>query len=221
MGRFFGKPTKLVRHVTDNTYTIGPQRAQIIPFWYYDSTATSRTDGQDLADEFKMPEGSRITKHKLEMLVTPYTIEPQKLFIGRVKLSFNDMYAPSVCGTKFSVSSYQTTPTGANATNYIQIYPDSNEKANNNMTTDTDLGGIDTVLLDDHFKHWINLKKAIVYDQRPLMSDKFQRVPSKVKRVNKGTFYGLFVFNDSVRGATPADTQVDINVKQYLEEWAL
>lgn len=217
---FFGKPQKYVRHVTDQTYSIEPQRARLIPFWYYDSTATARTDGQDLADQFKMPEGSRITKHHLEVLVTPYTIEPQKLYIGRVKLSFNDMYAPSVCGTEFSVSAYQTTPTGSNATSYLRIWPDSGEKANH-PTADIDVSGIDTVKLDDFFKHWVRLNKTVVFDQKPLMSDKKQRIPSKVKRINKGTWYGLWIFNDAPRGVTPADTQIDINIKQYIEEYAL
>ena len=217
---FFGKPTKFIRHVNDAAYILGPQRAQILPLWYYSNGATSRTDGADLT-ELTMPLGSRITKHKLEMMVTPYTVEPQKLFYGFVKLSFNDLYAPSVCGTKFSVSSYQTTPTGANATSHIRIWPDANKVANNNMTTDTDLSGIDTVMLDDYFKHWIRLRKAVVFDQRPLMTDKRMRIPAKVKRINEGTFYGLWVFNDAPRGATPADTQVDINLKQYIEEWAI
>jgi hypothetical protein len=221
MTRFFGKTTKFVRHVTDQTYTIEPQRAQIIPFWYFDPNATTRTDGQDLSDEFTMPEGSKITKHKLEMLVTPYTVEPQKIFLGRVKLSFHDLFSPQVCGTQFSLTDYQDTPTGANATSFIRIWPDSDYVPNNSMDSDTDLSGIDTVMLDDYFKHFVGLKKAIVFDQRPLMSDKFQRIPAKVKRINKGTFYGLWVFNDAPRGATAADTQIDINVKQYLEEWAL
>lgn len=220
MSRFYGKPTKFIRHVNDTGYTIGPQRAQIIPLWYYSNGATSRTDGADLS-ELTMPLGSRITKHKLEMLVTPYTVEPQKLYYGFVKLSFNDMYAPSVCGETFSLSAYQTTPTGATATSHIQVWPDSNKVANNNMTSDTDVSGIDTVLLDDYFKHWVRLRKAVVFDQRPLMTDRKMRIPSKVKRINEGTFYGLWIFNDAPRGGTPADTQVDVNVKQYIEEWAL
>lgn len=217
---FYGKPTKFVRHVNDTSYTIGPQRAQIMPLWYTDSGATSRTDGQDLS-ELTMAVGSRIAKHKLEMLVTPYTVEPQKLYYGFVKLSFHDIFAPSVCGTTFSLTDYQTTPTGANATSHIQLVPDSSGDIINNMDTDVDVSGIDTVLLDDYFKHWIRLNKAVVFDQRPLMTDKRMRIPAKVKRCNPYTFYGIWMFNDAPRGATPADTQVDVNIKQYIEEWAI
>ena len=60
-----------------------------------------------------------------------------------------------------------------------------------------------------------------VFDQRPLMGERWQRVPSKVKRINLNTYYGLFIFNDAPRGATPADTQVKIDIKSYYEEMAL
>ena len=89
------------------------------------------------------------------------------------------------------------------------------------MSTDTDISGIDSVMLDDYFKHFVRLRKSLVFDQRPLMTDRFMRVPSKVKRINDGTFYGMWIFNDAVRGGTPADTQVDIRLKQYIEEWAM
>lgn len=94
MARLYGKTTKFVRHVRDNTYTVGPQRAMMIPFWYAKSDET-RTDGQDKADTFGMPLGSVITKHKVETLVTPYTIEPQKIYMARLKLSFHDVLAPA------------------------------------------------------------------------------------------------------------------------------
>ena len=81
--------------------------------------------------------------------------------------------------------------------------------------------GIQEWLLDDQIKHFINLKKVTVFDQRPLMGERWQRVPSKVKRANPFTYYGLFIFNDSTRGATPADTQVTLNIKSYWEEMAI
>lgn len=222
MSRFFGKPTKFVKSVTDETVTLGPQRAQIIPFWYYDDAATARVDGADLTEK-TMPLGSRITKHKIDMLVTPYTVEPQKLYFGFIKLSFNDVFSPHVCGSRFSLDTYQGTPTDTNATSYIRLWPSETDvtEVKNGLSSDTDIGGIDSVMLDDYFKHTVRLRKALVFDQRPLMTDRFMRVPSKVKRINEGTFYGMWIFNDAVRGATPADTQVDIRLKQYIEEWAL
>ena len=81
--------------------------------------------------------------------------------------------------------------------------------------------GIKEWLLDDHIKHFVNLKKVTVFDQRPLMGERWQRIPSKVKRGNEGMFYGLVIFNDSTRGATPADTQITIKIKSYWEELAI
>jgi hypothetical protein len=232
----YGKPTKHIRHFDESTLTIGPQRFQTFPFWKYDDSATARTDGLDLKDEKKVPEGSRITKHKVEILVTPETIEPQQIYIGRIKLSFNDVFAHPICGGRFEQASYGDTATEnfVAKTNPIgpQLFPDQGATDAKTMvkgqtSTDLEIGGsssgfgIKEWLLDDHIKHYINLKKVTVFDQRPLMGERWQRVPSKVKRVNEGTWYGLFIFNDSERGATPADTQVKVNIKSYWEEMAI
>ncbi len=95
------------------------------------------------------------------------------------------------------------------------------------MDAEKEIGGASSGLgiaewkLDDNIHHWINLKKITVFDQRPLMGERYQRIPSKVKRINDYTFYGLFIFNDSTRGGTPADTDVTVNLKEYWEELAI
>ncbi len=233
----FGTPTKHIRHSNEITITLEPQRFFIHKFWAFDSGATSRTDGQDLIGTAgtKMPEGSRVTKHKMDILITPETIEPQQLYMGRVKLSFNDIFSFAMCGGRFDQASYQDTstedfnvitdaitchlfPSGVSATK-VQV--------RGNNAVNQEIGGASSGLgitewnLDDHIKHYVNLKKITVFDQRPLMGERWQRIPSKVKRVNEGTFYGLMIFNDSVRGGTPADTQVKINIKDYIEEMAI
>lgn len=217
----YGKPTKHIRHVNESTYTLEPQRFLIHKFWRYDPDgATTRVDGQDLQDEVDCPRGSKITKHKTEILVTPETIEPQQLYIGRIKLSFSDVLNHAICGGRFDQASYQDTATeDFNVeTNAItpQLYPklataESYLKVAG-AGTNKEIGGsasgygISEWRLDDYIKHWINVKKVTVFDQRPLMGERWQRIPSKVKRINEGTFYGLFIFNDSTRGGTPANT---------------
>ena len=221
MAKLYGKPTKFIRHVTDNDYTIEPQRAMMIPFWYAKSDET-RTDGQDLSDNFGMPIGSRITKHRLELLLEPKTIEPQQVYMAYLKLSFHDILSPIICGITIDQSSYQGTVTKANSTSYLQFYPDEDTKRAVHATGQIDTSGIDSVYLQDRLRHFLGkLIKATVFDQRPLVSNRWQRVPAKVKRINDFTWYGMWVFNDAVRGATPADTDVTLNVKQYLEEYAL
>lgn len=221
MVRLYGKLTKFIRHNTDTDYVIEPQRAMLIPFWYAKSDET-RTDGDDLSDNFGMPLGSKITKHKLELLVTPETIKPQKMYLQRLKLSFHDVLAPEVCGVTIDQSAYQGAVTKANVTSYLQFFPDVDTLRANHPTGQIDTSGIDTVKLADKLKHFLGaLKHAVVFDQRPLMSDRFQKIPAKVKRINDYTWYGMWIFNDSPRGATPADTQITVNVKQYMEEWAL
>ena len=221
MSKLYGKTTKFIRHVRDTTYTVGPQRAMLIPFWYAKSDET-RTDGQDKSDTFGMPLGSVITKHKVETLVTPYTVEPQKLYMARLKLSFHDVLSPQVCGITIDQPSYQGTVTKADVTSFLQFYPDEDTKRAVHPSAEFDISGIDTLKLDDRIHHFLGkLSKTVVFDQRPLMGDKWQRIPAKAKRINDFTWYGMFVFNDSPRGATPADTNLDINLKEYLEEWAL
>lgn len=233
----YGRPQKLVRHVDETSITLEPQRFYVHTFWRFSTGATARTEGQDLQDSKTYPAGSIIKKHKVEILVTPTTIEPQQLYIGRLKLSFHDVYSHAICGGNFdqTTGGYLDTATenfDQKGTNPItpHLYPavtSDKVRIGGSDTANQEIGGsgsgygITELKLDDHFKHWCNLKKVTVFDQRPLMGERWQRIPSKVKRINEGTFYGLFLFNDSPRGATPADTQLTINIKEYIEEKAL
>lgn len=232
----YGKPTKLVRHHDEDTLTIEPQRFEVHRFWAYNDTGTTRTDGLDLQDEKTIPLGSKISNHKMEMLVTPETIEPQQIYMGTIALSFADIYHHSICGGRFEQASYGDTATEnfAAKTNPIScnIFPDVSATdavtfVNGHENPNREIGGtgsgygITELKLDDHFKHWVRLKKLTVFDQRPLVSDRKQPIPSKVKRSNEGMFYGLFIFNDSQRGATPADTQITVNIKSSYTEMAI
>lgn len=227
----YGKPTKLVRHVDENEFTLEPERMYVHKFWKYDSSTTARTDGQDLENNNNIPLGSRITKHKVTLTVTPETIEPQKLYMGLVTLSFHDVYHPKVCGGRFVQASVGDTATEnfADASEVdLGLFPDDADsgatievEGHNTQREWNTSATISDVLLDDKLKHWVNLKNVDLFDQRPLISDRWQRVPKKVKRINEGTFYGLVLYNDSDRGATPADTQLSFNIKSYFEEWAI
>lgn len=228
----YGKPTKLIRHVDDETFTVGPQRFYVHQFWKHANTGyTARTDGLDLQDEKIAPAGGIVKKHKMEILVTPETIEPQQLYIGRIKLSFHDIYAEPICGGTFDQASYQDTATEdfTVTSNAIgsHLFPNDDALDVRGEESEQEIGGsgsgygIAEWMLDDNIKHFINLKKVTVFDQRPLMGERWQKIPSKVKRFNPFTFYGLFIFNDSTRGGTPADTQVTVNIKSYWEEMAL
>ncbi len=232
----FGRPLKHIRHADEVTHTLEPQRFVVHTFWKYQDNGTTRTDGLDLKDEQKAPHGSIVTKHKMEILVTPETIEPQQIYMGRLKLSFNDIFSHAICGGRFTQGSYLDTSTEnfLTKTNPItpQLFPvtsatDVITAVSGDGVVNKEIGnagsgfGIQEWMLDDHIKKYINTKKITVFDQRPLMGERWQRIPSKVKRINEGTFYGLFIFNDSPRGGTPADTQVKINIKSYWEELAI
>lgn len=231
----YGIPTKTIRHVDETDITLGPQRAYIHTFWKTNSTtATTRTDGLDLQDEKVLKLGSKVVSHNVAMRITPYTIEPQQLYMGLVKLSFHDVLARPVCGGVFEQVSYQDTATenfdvDTNAI-ALQLFPSHNssdEQVVNGADTEFEIGGsssgfnITEWFLDDLIGHFVRLAKVTLFDQRPLVSDRKQRIPKKVKRANSGTFYGIFFYNDSPRGATPSDTQLDINIKERWIEKAI
>lgn len=225
----YGKPIKHVRHVDDTTFTVGPQRFYLHSFWKCSTGAATRSDGQDLQDIKTCPLGSKITSQKIEILVTPKTIEPQQFYMGRLKLSFNDCWSEPICGVEIDQTSYQGTTTRTALTNAItaNIFVDKDNKQVKGMDVEKEIGGsasgfgIAEWKLDDNIHHWINLKKLTVFDQRPLMGERFQRIPAKVKRINPYTFYGLFIFNDSTRGGTPADTDITVNIKEEWNELAI
>jgi hypothetical protein len=231
MGKLYGNPQKLIRHVDEDEFTLEPERMYIHLFWRYHPAAASRTDGDDLENDKTCPLGSRITRHKLTLTVTPETIEPQNLYMGLVKLSYHDIYATPVCGGRFVQASSLDTSTEnfVDATQVsLGLWPDDYDSGatiiSDGHQIEREFDGsatITDVLLQDNLKHFLNLKKVTVFDQRPLFTDRWQRIPSKVKRINEGTFYGLCLYNDSDRGATPADTQLSFNVKSYWEEKAI
>ena len=221
-GRFYGKTTTFLRHVHTAQYVVEPQRAMHIPFWYCDPTATAPVDGADVAT-IGMREGSRIQNHRVELMITPETNDPQRFSMGVIKLSFHDIFSPFVCGSTLKLGSYQdATPTVSNATSYIRIWNDeTTDKKAVYQTGQMNFTSLDTVRLDDNFKHFVRLKSGMVLNQAPLLSKRRMKIPAKVKRINPDTYYGLWFWNESPRGATPADTQLTVDVKQYFEEWAL
>lgn len=221
MGRFYGKTTKFVRHVTTDSVIIEPQRLVHIPFWFWDETVPAPVDGSDVTTK-GMRRGSRVSKHKVGISVTPETNDPQRFFMGMLKFSFHDIYSPYVSGKLMRVGSYQdASPVTSNQTSYIRVWHDKTAQRVGFQTGQIDVTSIDTVRLDDFTKHFLRLKQGVVLNQKPLVSDRFMKVPAKVKRINEGTYYGLWFFNDSPRGSVPADTQLTVDLKQYFEEWAL
>ena len=73
---FYGKATKRIKHVPDVAqYVIEPQRMMHIPFWYTDADEAAGTDGT-IVTGISARLGSLITKHHLDMTVTPETVDP-------------------------------------------------------------------------------------------------------------------------------------------------
>lgn len=227
MARLYGKGTKLIRHVHDTgQLEVDAQQAMMIPFWYTDTSTSASADGTDVNEGednqgIALPLGSKITKHKVSLTIEPSTIEPQNVYIGRVQLSFNDIYAPQVCGQDFDSTGYQGTITPDNLTDFtntpLRFYPDATNLKSVHFPTAMASMDIDEVKLEQLFSHYINFKKVTLFDQRPIIGERWQRIPKKVKRANPFTWYGLVVINDS---QTATET-IQVQMQQYAEEWQL
>lgn len=194
-----------------------------IPFWRTDQDRAAGTDGE-IRTDLLCKLGSIITKHFVDMTVTPETVDPQNIYMAPIKLSWHDIFNPYVCGVAHLDDSYQdATTTNQNYTGYIRCYP-ANDTTNFKVEYVT--GQIDMqerdLAADKYVWHTLKkLRKVTVFNQMPLLSSRSMNVPAKVKRINPYTYYGMLVFNDAPRGATPADTQVTIDIKQRFEEWEI
>jgi hypothetical protein len=214
----YGTPTKLVQSITDREYTIEPQRYQLIPFWKTDDTV-SLADGDNITD-VELPLGAKVVSHHVKQVLTPETIEPQELYIATLKFSFFDWLAPSICGQHLQIASNDTVTTEASPTTNLDFYTTYSERSLNEPTGDQTLD-IDTIKNDDELPHFLRPRSTYVYDQNPMLGSRYMSVPKKVKRINPYTWYGLFIYNDSNRGATPADTQIKYRIKQKLKVYAM
>jgi len=214
----YGTPTKLVKSVTDREYTIEPQRYQLIPFWKTDDTV-SLNDGDNITD-IEFPTGTKIVSHQVKQVLTPETVEPQEIYMGILKFSFFDWLAPSICGEHIQITSGDVISSEASPTTTLDFYTNYAQKALEEPTGDQTLD-IDTIKNDDELPHFLRVKSSYVFDQNPMLGSRYMSVPKKVKRINPYTWYGLFIYNDSERGATPADTQIKYRIKQTLKAYAM
>lgn len=217
MARLYGNPTKLVQIVDDRTFTIGPQRFQIIPFWYTD-------DSQDPAEgatvtNLGLPLGARVVSHHVKQTMTPETIEPQEVSLAIVKLSFHDHLAEPILGKTIAKTSAGAV-SASDHTNALKAYTNTGNAQVLFPTGDQTLD-IDTMKGDDFMPHFLKWKDAWIMDQRPFMGRRYMKVPAKVKRANRFTYYGMLIYNDSTRGTTPADTNIVYRIKQHIKYYAL
>jgi hypothetical protein len=214
----YGHPTKLGKSVTDETLTIEPQRYQFMNFWQADNSVT-HTDGENITTK-ALDLGTKVVSHHVKQTMTPETVEPQEIYMATLKFSFFDWLAPSICGMNLQITDAGTITNEASATNHLDFYSTYSTRKLNHQTGDQTLD-IDDIKNDDELPHFLRAKSAYVYDQSPMLGSRYMKVPAKVKRINPYTWYGLFIYNDSDRGATPADTQIKYRLKQTLKYYAL
>lgn len=220
----YGTPTKHIRHIHDTgQIELDAQERLLINFWHCDASRAASADGTDIDegednDGIALPLGSRVTRHKVTTTIEPSTIEPQNIYIGKVSLSFQDILAPQICGQDFSSTGYQGTVTESTLTDYsthqpLPFHPNNADLKANWLSTATGPCDIDSVKLNELIRHFVTFKKVTLFDQRPVMGERWQRIPKKTKRINPYTWEGLCIINDS----QTVGEVVQIQIQQYLE----
>lgn len=225
----YGRPTKRVRHIHDTgQIEVDSQESLMINFWHTNTSTSASADGTDINEGednagIALPLGSVVTRHKLTTTIEPSTIEPQNIYMGILTLSFNDHLAPQICGQDFSSSGFQGVITEASLTDFaapgspIQIWENTANLKCGWTTTPITGVDIDNVRLNELLRKFITFKKITLFDQRPLVGDRWQRIPKKAKRLNPYTWHGLVVVNDS---QTTGEV-VQVQIQQYLEHLEL
>lgn len=224
MARFYSRPTKFIRHVKDTgQIEVDAQESLLVPFWFADSSVSAQADGTDNDhgednDGIELPLGSIVKRHKVTTTIEPSTIEPQNIYMGRINLSFHDVLHPAILGQTISSTGHRgtLTPTntsvGASAIPHL-MYPSANHKVTSTNTVQASKD-IDSIRLVDYYAHWFNLKKITLFDQRPVIGERWQRIPKKCKRINPFTWTGLLIINDS----RTVGEVIQVQIQQYLEE---
>lgn len=228
MVRLYGKPNKLIRHVHDTgNIQVDAQESVLINFWHTDTSVAASADGTDI-DEGEdnegigLPLGSRVLKHKTKLLIEPSTIEPQSIWLSMVTLSFHDILHPAIINQEIDSSGFRGTLTPSNtsagaAALPARFYPDKDKLKAEWTKTAIASQDIDTIRLIDYNHHFFNFKNIDLFDQKPLISNRYQRIPKKARRANPYTWHGILVVNDS---QTATET-IEVRLQQYLEEMQL
>ena len=217
------------KHSLFREILIEPQKTAIIPLLHYhpdEPTGTSVSAGNKVSlmgskryATTSVQEGSTVHNLHLEIQIQPKTLSSSAIcdfYTGRIMTSFHDIRGDQIYGLtpdtvdgKVKISDEAGSPTATAVSGSTGI--DNNPHQQNSMTKDTFDNG-------DVIKHWWkNIRKNVLYGGQPILYDKWEKVPAKVKRSNNGMFYGLVIMNDAT--ATTDDTDVlRVQIKEQFTE---
>lgn len=221
----YNRRTASVKHYVQELKTIEAQRAQCIPIWYYSPTVSySQSDNRTEVETPTCQLGSVINYHKIDHTLSPSNPEfPNHYYWALLKFSYADLLDPLVTGQGLEYDNHADDAGTIKTTNIPRlkdVLGVSGTVGDNaliaswepvilagNFALPTNLDSIRDIHKHDYLKHFLNVSsKQTVYDDNYLFSTRRMRIPGKVKRINPGTFYGLWIFNDNVRPTDDADT---------------
>jgi len=212
-----GATYEVKRHSVNREIIVDVGKAKIIPLLTFvdsESDQLSNTvsgsskivsQGSKIYMTPAVLDGSRVNAIKLDITIEPETQNSSNIidfYTGRITTSYHDVPGGQIYGLE-------------NGTDGKVKFSD--EAAQNPTTTDViGTGGTinapptltmsnDVYSYGDVIKHWWGRKfKNVMAGGQPIVYNRWERVPSKVKRSNPGMFYGLWVINDatSVSGDT-------------------
>jgi len=224
------------RHTRNFQVEIEPNKAKLIPLLVYHNGEPSNsaiTAGEKISGQgskyyptVAVQEGSLVSNIKLDITIEPKTQNSSNIinfYTGRIMTSFHDVAGGQIYGLekdgstqgKVKFSDEASSATTSDIVNSSGLDQASSAPALSLTNAEFERG--------DVIKHWWRGKrKNVMFGGQPIVYDRWERVPKKVKRCNQGMFYGMWVMNDatSVSGDTDVllmDFNISFNERPLIQ----
>lgn len=220
-----GSTYEVRRHALSTTVTVPQGKARVIPLLVYSasegkSVNVSSLDtkiasaGTKVYPTLAVQEGSRVSNIHVDITIEPETQNSSNIinfYTGRITTSFHDLNGGQIMGLS------------GDSSGTVQMVDEDNDSDANAVDSNglcTHDAGTDITLTNkqyeegDVIKHWWRGKrKNVMFGGQPIVYDRWEKVPMKCKRSNKGMFYGMWVINDAtaISGSQVDDLRIRIN----------
>jgi len=217
------------RHSLTTTITVPQGKARIVPLLAYHtaeptSTAVSgsskiTSSGSKVYPTLAVEEGSRVGAIKLDITIEPAEQSSSNIinfYTGRIMTSFHDAPAGQIYGldgdTSTGVIKYDAEDGSAAADMVSSSGLLTHDSCPDLTLTNANYEEGDVI------KHWWKGKrKNVMFGGQPIVYERWEKVPKKVKRANKGMFYGMYFINSST-AVTGNTDDLKIKISQSFNE---
>ena len=219
------------RHTRNFQVEIEPNKAKLIPLLVYHNGEPSNsaiTAGEKISGQgskyyptVALQEGCLVSNIKLDITIEPKTQNSSNIinfYTGRIMTSFHDVAGGQIYGLekdgstqgKVKVSDEASSATTSDIVNSSGLDQASSAPALSLTNAEFERG--------DVIKHWWKSKrKNVMFGGQPIVYERWEKVPKKVKRSNNGMFYGMYFINSSTAVEGNTD-DLKIKIQQTFNE---